>query len=70
MSKSTSSASAGGMSAMGLLGIVFVVLKLFGLTDVATWSWWLVLAPFWAPLVIVLAILGIVAVAIAIAASK
>ena len=32
---------------MGLLGIVFVTLKLLGYI---TWSWWWVTAPFWAPL--------------------
>ena len=30
---------------MGLLGVVFVTLKLLGLID---WSWWLVTFPFWA----------------------
>lgn len=29
---------------LGLLGIVFVVLKL---TEVIAWSWWLVTLPFW-----------------------
>ena len=29
---------------IGILGIVFVVLKLVG---VITWSWWLVLLPFY-----------------------
>lgn len=29
---------------------VFVVLKVAGLVD---WSWWLVLAPFWSPCVVV-----------------
>jgi phosphoglycerol transferase MdoB-like AlkP superfamily enzyme len=40
----------------GLLGIVFIVLKL---TEVIDWSWWWVLAPFWGPLaaLIVLAII-------------
>lgn len=30
-----------------LLGVVFIVLKLMGITAVATWSWVWVLAPFW-----------------------
>jgi hypothetical protein len=34
---------------VGILGIVFVVLKL---TNLITWSWFWVLAPFWIPLVI------------------
>ena len=28
----------------GILGIIFIVLKLVG---TITWSWWWVLAPFW-----------------------
>lgn len=32
------------MSLLGVLGIVFVVLKLVG---VIFWSWWLVLLPFY-----------------------
>lgn len=31
----------------GLLGIVFVTLKLLGITAVANWSWWWVTLPFW-----------------------
>ena len=42
---------------LGILGVVFITLKLLGKID---WSWWWVLAPFWAPLVAVLGILGIV----------
>lgn len=35
---------AGGVSIAGLLGVVFVTLKLCG---VISWSWWLVTMPFW-----------------------
>ena len=34
----------GNIGVLGLLGIVFVVLKL---TEVIDWSWWWVTAPFW-----------------------
>ena len=34
-----------GIGVAGMLGIVFVVLKLVGVID---WSWWWVTAPFWA----------------------
>lgn len=37
---------------MGALCLVFIVLKLCG---VIAWSWWWVLAPMWAPLVLVVA---------------
>lgn len=38
------SASTGGTSILGLLGLVFVTLKLLGKLD---WSWWYVTMPFW-----------------------
>lgn len=40
----------------GLLGIVFVVLKL---THVIDWSWWWVTFPFWGGLVLVLGLAAI-----------
>ena len=54
-----SSASSGGVGVMGLLGVVFVTLKLLG---VITWSWWLVTLPFWGGLALILAILAVVGV--------
>lgn len=38
---------------LGLLGIVFITLKLCGVID---WSWWLVLLPVYGPIALVLAI--------------
>jgi len=54
MSKRNSSSNSVGV--LGLLGIVFVTLKLTGYID---WSWWWVTIPFWggAALVIVLTVL-------------
>lgn len=46
-----------GMSTLGLLGVVFVIFKLLGITAVAGWSWWLVTLPFWIGIAIVLAII-------------
>ena len=54
-SKSTS----GGTSIVGLLGVVFVTLKLCGVID---WSWWWVLAPFWGGIALVLLILVVGAI--------
>lgn len=34
----------GGVGFFGLLGIVFIVLKLTGFID---WEWWIVLSPIW-----------------------
>ena len=54
----------GGIGFFGLLGIVFIVLKLM---NVISWSWWLVLAPLWVPTAIgvVILILGVIFAAIA-----
>jgi hypothetical protein len=43
-----------GPSFLQLLGLVFIILKL---TNVITWSWWLVLLPIWGPIGILLVIL-------------
>ena len=44
-----------GVGTLGLLGIVFITLKLTGFID---WSWWWVLLPYWGG--IALLILGFV----------
>lgn len=46
------------MSLFGVLGVIFIVLKLVG---VITWSWWLVLLPFYFGLAIWLAFFGVAA---------
>lgn len=43
------STQSGGIGFLGLLCIVFIVLKL---TKVIAWSWWWVLSPMWIPLAI------------------
>ena len=50
-----------------LLGLLFIGLKLAEIGVVATWSWWLVLSPFWIPLAIVLAIFAVVGVVMVVA---
>lgn len=47
----------GGIGILGLLGVVFVTLKLCGVID---WSWWWVTAPFWGGLALVFLFLGAV----------
>lgn len=49
MEKSTQ----GGVGLMGLLFVVFLVLKL---TKVISWSWWWITAPLWVPVAIGLTI--------------
>lgn len=50
----------GGIGFVGLLTIVFIVLKLLGKI---TWSWWWVLSPLWINAGIVLLILAILFIA-------
>lgn len=51
---------------LGILGLIFITLKL---TGHITWSWWWVLAPFWAPFAVVVVIAVIVFV-VAMSTSK
>jgi hypothetical protein len=56
--KNTSTSSYnGGIGFLGLLGLIFITLKLL---NIITWSWWLVLLPIYGPFVIAMAILIIV----------
>jgi hypothetical protein len=41
------SVSSSGIGFGGLLAVVFITLKLCGVSEVATWSWWWVLSPLW-----------------------
>lgn len=52
---SNSSSSSGGIGFVGLLTIVFIVLKLM---DVITWSWLWVLSPIWISWLVVIAIIS------------
>jgi membrane protein YdbS with pleckstrin-like domain len=62
-------ASSGGIGVCGLLGVLFVALKLLGITAVAEWSWWWVTCPFWIGIALVLVILLGVGIAVTIAAA-
>ena len=46
--------SNGGIGLVGLLTIVFTVLKL---TRVITWSWWWVLTPMWISILLLIVVL-------------
>ncbi len=46
----------GGLGVLSVLGIIFIVLKL---TGVIAWSWWLVLAPIYIPLVLSFIAIGL-----------
>lgn len=44
MSKQQQQTTTGGVSTLGVVQIVFIILKLVGVIE---WSWWLVLIPLW-----------------------
>ena len=52
---------------LGILGLIFVTLKLAEIGVVATWSWWWVWSPFWIPLAIVLGIFAVAGVGVVVA---
>ena len=43
--------NSGGIGLLGVLEIVFIVLKLLG---IITWSWWIVLIPLWIDITLVI----------------
>ena len=51
-----SSEKQGGIGLMGILFIVFLILKLVG---TITWSWWWVTAPLWGPVAVGLAVMAL-----------
>lgn len=63
---SSNSSSSSGIGVTGLLGVLFIGLKLTGYIN---WPWIWVLAPFWLPLSIVLALLVIAAIIVGIESS-
>lgn len=61
MAKENETKQSGGIGVLGLLGVVFVTLKLCGVID---WSWWWVTAPFWGGIALVIIVLMAVSIAI------
>ena len=55
--------TSGGLGLGGVLGVVFIVLKLVGVID---WSWWWVLSPFWSSFGLTVLILLVAVVIVAI----
>ena len=43
-----------------ILFVIFLVMKLAKIGDVANWSWWWVTAPLWKPVLLALAVFSIV----------
>lgn len=44
------------ISFIGLITLIFIVLKL---TNYVDWSWWIVLSPLWGSIVLVLVLSGV-----------
>lgn len=55
-----SGGTTGGIGFFSLLGILFIALKL---TNVINWPWWVVLAPIWGPIALVVVIALIIVAA-------
>ena len=60
-------AASNGIGLGTVVFLIFLVLKLAGIGQVATWSWWWVTSPLWIPIVLGIAILGIVGIVYGIA---
>jgi uncharacterized membrane protein len=45
---------------LSLLGVVFIICKVFGVMPIAAWSWWLVTLPLYVGVVITVGLLAIV----------
>lgn len=54
---SASSSAGGGIGTIGLLGVIFVTLKLCNVID---WSWWWVTLPFWGGVALIIGLFFIV----------
>ncbi len=61
MSKQKTKSTGIGLS--GLVFIVFLVLKLAEIGQVATWSWWWVTSPLWIPVLLVFGIMALIGIA-------
>lgn len=56
------SAASGGIGLCGLTFIVFLILKLAEVGQVASWSWLWVTAPLWGPFALVMTVLAAMAI--------
>lgn len=50
--------NSGGIGIVGVLTVVFIILKL---TDTIDWSWWWVLSPVWIVLILATLLIGLIA---------
>ena len=57
-------ATSNGIGIQTVLFLIFLVLKLAGIGQVATWSWWWVTSPLWIPIVLVITVLVIASIVV------
>ena len=57
MANSNVSSSSGGIGFFGIIGIIFIEIKLTGYIN---WSWWIVLSPIWGSILVGLLIFLVV----------
>ena len=69
MTSKTVTVQGPGFPVVGILGLIFVLCKVFAFGPIATWSWLWVLAPFWIGAALVLSIFVIFALLAAIFAA-
>ena len=50
----------GGVSLLGMVFLVFLIVKLANVGAVANWSWWWVFSPLWIPVVVGLLIVALI----------
>lgn len=48
-----------GLGLFGVMGVVFIILKLVG---VINWSWWLVTLPFWGGFALIISVMIIIGI--------
>ena len=60
MSKSNS--NSGGIGLGGAIFLVFLILKLAGIGQVATWSWWWVTSPLWISALFAISVFAVVGI--------
>lgn len=60
MSQNVTTTQSTGVSVLSILGVIFILCKVFEVAPIAGWSWWWVLAPFWVPACIGLGVLAVV----------
>lgn len=59
-----------GIGFFGILGLIFITLKILAIDPVAGWSWWLVLMPLYGGLVLAMIIVAVILLATAICDSS